>query len=253
VIRFFRGLDGYEADMAAGLWQHRRNPGAWTSRGRDGPGPHGRARGARADGVRFPVNGWSRTPHAIDGVRLQRPQDFDAFLRATRILVNLLPLTPETDSIIDARSWPCCSRAPMSSTWRGGHVADEDLVAAIDGGHVSGAMLDVFRTEPLPDGHAFWRHPRITLTPHTRRAPWRAKRGADRGQGRGAEPGRGRERPRTCGAPLLTGALCPASRRCCAPAHPGAGVALDQGTEFGRRAAHGRGAYGLQRVRKAGS
>lgn len=55
----------------------------------------------------------------------------------------------------------------MINVGRGGHVADEDLIAAIDGGHVSGALLDVFRSEPLPDGHAFWRHPRITLTPHT--------------------------------------------------------------------------------------
>jgi glyoxylate/hydroxypyruvate reductase A len=50
---------------------------------------------------------------------------------------------------------------------RGAHLVDEDLVAAIDSGHVAGATLDVFRTEPLPAGHAFWTHPRITVTPHT--------------------------------------------------------------------------------------
>ena len=106
VIRFFRGLDGYEADMAAGLWQHRPNPRrADYPVGVMGLGRMGE-RVARALTVfDFPVNGWSRTPHAIDGVRgFCGPQDFDAFLRATRILVNLLPLTPETDRIIDARS-----------------------------------------------------------------------------------------------------------------------------------------------------
>lgn len=170
VIRFFRGLDGYEADMAAGLWQHRPNPRrADYPVGVMGLGRMGE-RVARALAVfDFPVNGWSRTPHAIDGVRgFCGPQDFDAFLRATRILVNLLPLTPETDRIIDARSLALLQPgAYVINVGRGGHVADEDLIAAIDGGHVSGALLDVFRTEPLPDGHAFWRHPRITLTPHT--------------------------------------------------------------------------------------
>ena len=50
---------------------------------------------------------------------------------------------------------------------RGAHLVDEDLLAAIDSGQVAGATLDVFRTEPLPAGHPFWTHPRITVTPHT--------------------------------------------------------------------------------------
>jgi glyoxylate/hydroxypyruvate reductase len=50
---------------------------------------------------------------------------------------------------------------------RGGHLVDEDLVALLDSGHLAGATLDVFRTEPLPAGHPFWKHPKITVTPHT--------------------------------------------------------------------------------------
>src|SRR2546427_15591 len=90
--------------MAAGLWQHRPNPRrADYPVGVMGLGRMGE-RVARALTVfDFPVNGWSRTPHAIDGVRGCGPQDFDAFLRATRILVNLLPLTPETDSRSEER------------------------------------------------------------------------------------------------------------------------------------------------------
>ena len=49
---------------------------------------------------------------------------------------------------------------------RGAHVMDDDLLALLDSGHLAGATLDVFRTEPLPDAHPFWRHPKITLTPH---------------------------------------------------------------------------------------
>jgi glyoxylate/hydroxypyruvate reductase A len=56
--------------------------------------------------------------------------------------------------------------AHLVNVARGDIVVDEDLVAALDGGHLAGATLDVFRAEPLPAGHPFWHHPRITLTPH---------------------------------------------------------------------------------------
>jgi glyoxylate/hydroxypyruvate reductase A len=50
---------------------------------------------------------------------------------------------------------------------RGAHLVEEDLMALIDSGHLNGATLDVFRQEPLPAGHPFWTHPKITVTPHT--------------------------------------------------------------------------------------
>ena len=50
---------------------------------------------------------------------------------------------------------------------RGAHLVDEDLLALLDSGHLAGATLDVFRTEPLPAAHGFWNHPKITVTPHT--------------------------------------------------------------------------------------
>ena len=90
------------------------------------------------------------------------------FLQASRILVNLMPLTPETEDIL--------CRATLSQLQRGGylinvargrHLVDEDLIALLDEGHLAGATLDVFRTEPLPAGHPFWQHPNITVTPHT--------------------------------------------------------------------------------------
>src|SRR3989344_801431 len=117
----------------------------------------------------FPINGWSRSPKAIDGVRgFAGTNQFNDLLAASRVLVNLLPLTPDTTNVINkgtlARLQP---GAYVINVARGAHLVDEDLVAAIDSGHVAGATLDVFRTEPLPAGHAFWTHPRITITPHT--------------------------------------------------------------------------------------
>ena len=117
----------------------------------------------------FPINGWSRSPKAIAGVRAFSGADqFNDFLAASRVLVNLLPLTPGTADIINkdtlARLLP---GAYVINVARGAHLVDNDLLAAIDSGQVAGATLDVFRTEPLPAGHAFWSQPRITLTPHT--------------------------------------------------------------------------------------
>ena len=82
--------------------------------------------------------------------------------------MNLLPLTPETQDIMNrdtlARLMP---GAYVINVARGAHLVDEDLLALIASGQVAGATLDVFRTEPLPADHPFWRHPKITITPHT--------------------------------------------------------------------------------------
>ena len=117
----------------------------------------------------FPINGYSRTPKAIDGVRaFTGAEQFNDFLVASRVLVNLLPLTPETANVMNqdtlGRLQP---GAYVINVARGAHLVEEDLLALIDSGHVAGATLDVFRSEPLPAGHAFWNHPRITITPHT--------------------------------------------------------------------------------------
>ncbi|MBS0318127.1 MAG: glyoxylate/hydroxypyruvate reductase A, partial [Proteobacteria bacterium] len=94
-------------------------------------------------------------------------EQLPAFLAATRVLVCLLPLTPETEGILCRDT---LSRlAPggyLVNVARGGHLVEEDLIPLIDSGHLAGATLDVFRTEPLPVEHPFWRHPAITVTPH---------------------------------------------------------------------------------------
>ena len=81
--------------------------------------------------------------------------------------MNVLPLTPETEDIIDADLLGRLSRgAFLINVARGPHVVDADLLAAIEQGQIAGATLDVFRTEPLPAEHPFWKEPRITITPH---------------------------------------------------------------------------------------
>jgi glyoxylate/hydroxypyruvate reductase A len=117
----------------------------------------------------FPVLGWSRTAKALPGVRcLAGDAQFGDFLAATRILVCLLPLTPGTRGIMNAGNLSrLMPGGYVINVARGAHLVDEDLIALLDSGHLAGAALDVFRTEPLPAQHPFWRHPKITLTPHT--------------------------------------------------------------------------------------
>lgn len=169
VIRHFRELDGYEADVREGRWSYRPpRSRADCPVGVMGLGALGE-RVARALAVfDFPVHGWSRTPKAIAGVRCHAGEaEFDGFLASCRVLVNLLPLTPQTENILNRRSLGLLQPGGyLVNLARGAHVVDEDLLALLDSGHLAGAALDVFRTEPLPAEHGFWKEPRIRITPH---------------------------------------------------------------------------------------
>lgn len=170
LIRHFREFDGYEADMRAGRWGYRRPRLRQDFPvGVMGLGVLGERVARAVAQFEFPVMGWSRRPRQVEGVRcFSGAEGFDGFLAASRVLVNLLPLTPGTRDIMNrgtlSRLMP---GAYVINVARGAHLVDEDLLALIDEGHVAGATLDVFRTEPLPAGHPFWNNPRITLTPHT--------------------------------------------------------------------------------------
>ncbi|MDZ7710697.1 MAG: glyoxylate/hydroxypyruvate reductase A [Roseovarius sp.] len=116
----------------------------------------------------FPVTGWSRSPKDIDGLRcLSGADGLDTALAEADILVLLLPLTPETDTLLDA---PRLARLPEGAVilnpGRGPLIDDDALLAALDAGALGHATLDVFRVEPLPPDHPFWAHPRVTVTPH---------------------------------------------------------------------------------------
>jgi glyoxylate/hydroxypyruvate reductase A len=105
----------------------------------------------------------------VTGVQCFAGHDqLDAFLQASRVLVCLLPLTTETRDILNLQHLSLLRpRGYVINVARGAHMVDDDLLALLDSGHLAGATLDVFRTEPLPPTHPFWNHPKITLTPHT--------------------------------------------------------------------------------------
>jgi len=116
----------------------------------------------------FDVASWTRSPKSLPGVQsFHGESGFLPFLKRTEILVCILPLTPETTGIIDARTLTALPQgAFVINAARGGHVVDADLIAALDSGHIAGATLDVFHEEPLPADHPYWVHPKVRVTPH---------------------------------------------------------------------------------------
>ncbi len=170
VIRHFREFDAYEADVAQGRWSYRKpRLRADFPVGVMGLGVLGKRVALALRQFDFPVHGWSRSPKVIDGVIGHAGHAaFDSFLASCRVLVNLLPLTPETRDILNRETLSRLRpEAYVINVARGDHLVEDDLLALLDSGHLAGATLDVFRTEPLPAQHGFWKHPKITVTPHT--------------------------------------------------------------------------------------
>lgn len=170
VIRHFREFDTYEAATRRGQWTFRK------PRSREdfpvgvmGLGVLGTRVAQALLPFEFPVRGWSRSPRQVDGVQCFAGEDqFDAFLAASRILVCLLPLTAQTEGILNRRTLGRLQPGGyLINVARGGHLVEDDLLAVLESGQLAGATIDVLRQEPPPAEHPFWRHPKIVLTPHT--------------------------------------------------------------------------------------
>ena len=202
VIRHFREFDAYESDTRQGKWSFRKpRARADFPVGIMGLGVLGARVAQSLAQFEFPVNGWSRShkkpgdwvtersaqvkeepakragdteknarsPSHLDGVKCFSGADgFKDFLTASRVLVCLLPLTPDTRDIMNRGNLSRLQAGGyVINVARGAHLVEDDLLALLDNGHLAGATLDVFRTEPLPADHPFWKHPKITVTPHT--------------------------------------------------------------------------------------
>ncbi|MFO6464074.1 2-hydroxyacid dehydrogenase [Jannaschia sp. KMU-145] len=116
----------------------------------------------------FPVTGWSRGLKTLPGVRsVTGPDGLTDALGGAEIVVLLTPLTRSTANLIDAAALAAMRPGSvLLNPGRGGLVDDDALLAALSEGHLAHATLDTFRTEPLPEDHPFWSHPKITVTPH---------------------------------------------------------------------------------------
>ncbi|MCZ6496353.1 MAG: glyoxylate/hydroxypyruvate reductase A [Alphaproteobacteria bacterium] len=169
VLYHHRFMLDYAAQARAHQWREIDQVPAWERRvGIMGLGVLGGDAAEALVGLRFDVAGWSGSPKNLPGVTSFHGADgFLPFLNRSDILVCLLPLTPETEGILDASAFAALpSGAALINAARGGHVVEADLLAALDSGALGAATLDVFDTEPLPQGHPFWAHPRVRVTPH---------------------------------------------------------------------------------------
>lgn len=169
VLRYFRRFDDYEAQARAGVWQQLpQYERADFTIGVLGTGVLGKRVVDALAPFGFPLRGWSRTQKDIEGVDcFAGSAQLDDFLRGTRVLVCMLPLTSETAGLLNRERLSLLAPgAYVINVARGGHVVDADLLALVQSGHIAGAMLDVFHSEPLPPAHPFWNEPRIAITPH---------------------------------------------------------------------------------------
>jgi glyoxylate/hydroxypyruvate reductase A len=169
VLRAHREADAYAAQQRAGRWEPRaRIAKDAFGVGLLGFGVLGRAIAAALAPFGFPLAGWSRTRKAVPGIAsFAGDAELPAFLARSQVLVCTLPATAATTGLLDrARLSQLPVGAHVVNVARGEIVVDADLVALLDAGHLAGATLDVFRSEPLPAGHPFWHHPRVTVTPH---------------------------------------------------------------------------------------
>ena len=156
VLSLQRGFFVYQRQQRDACWQvHAQRRADEVAVLVLGQGEMGGAATRRLQAQGYCVAGWRH------GVALA------PLLAAADIVVNLLPLTPETSGLIDARFLAALPRgAALINLGRGRHVVEADLLQALDSGALAHAVLDVFHAEPLPEAHAFWRHPRVTVLPH---------------------------------------------------------------------------------------
>ncbi|MDI6025213.1 glyoxylate/hydroxypyruvate reductase A [Corticibacterium sp. UT-5YL-CI-8] len=174
VIHHHRDMMLFAERQRRKVWQFVR-PAMNSERtiGLMGAGPLGAFVAEALVGLGFKVRVWSRSPKAIAGVDSFHGYDqLGDFAKESDILVSMLPRTPETIGILNAGLFALLPKgAAVVNIGRGDHLNEDELLTAIETGHVSGATLDVLRQEPPPENHPFWEHPRIRLTPHIASEP----------------------------------------------------------------------------------
>lgn len=169
VLALHRDLPFHIAEQRAGRWTWRDVAPANECRvGVMGLGELGRAALAKLAPQGFRLSGWSRSQHRVEGVEcFAGNAGLAPFLAQCDILVCMLPLTADTRHILNRSTFAAMPRGGrLINAARGGHLVQEDLLAALDSGQIAAAMLDVTDPEPLPADHPFYSHPSIILTPH---------------------------------------------------------------------------------------
>ncbi|MDR8731944.1 2-hydroxyacid dehydrogenase [Burkholderia pseudomultivorans] len=178
VLRYLRRFDEYETLQRERRWQALEpHPRASFTVAVLGLGVLGAQVARTLAAFGLPVRGYSRSPKQLDGIETFAGEHaLDACIDGAKVLVNLLPSTPDTDGILCARTFArLAPGAYLINVARGAHLVDADLLDALANGRIAAATLDVFHREPLPADHPFWAAPRITITPHSSAETLRAE------------------------------------------------------------------------------
>ncbi|MGB2816747.1 MAG: glyoxylate/hydroxypyruvate reductase A [Burkholderiaceae bacterium] len=169
VLRFAYRFDEYAHAQAGRRWAPRRPhaPGELDV-GVLGMGAIGGVIARTMAEQGFRVRAYARTRHDLPGIRSYAgPSELPAFLTGVHVLINALPLTADTVGILRREHLErLADSGHLVNLARGAHLVEDDLLALLDAGKLSGATLDVFAQEPLPSEHRFWSHPGVTVTPH---------------------------------------------------------------------------------------
>jgi glyoxylate/hydroxypyruvate reductase A len=169
VLHFHRRFDVYGRYQREKRWEELPLPHtAMRQVGIMGIGEIGSDSARKLAALNFPVRGWSRSLRSIPGVKCYAGREqLSAFLSGLDILVSVLPLTDDTHGIVNANLLSELSpESYFINVARGGLVVEDDLLAALDSGHLAGTLLDVTALEPLPASSSLWTHPKVLLTPH---------------------------------------------------------------------------------------
>lgn len=169
VLYYFRRMDEYRQFQSQRQWKPLpANRHEDFVVGVMGAGALGQAVAKRLVEFGFHVRTWSRSKKQIDKVTSYHGQEqLNYFLHGTRVIINLLPSTPQTVGILNQSLFSQLQqKAYIINLARGYHLIEQDLLVALESGQVAGASLDVFASEPLSQMHPFWTHPRVAITPH---------------------------------------------------------------------------------------
>ncbi|REG90330.1 2-hydroxyacid dehydrogenase [Algoriphagus antarcticus] len=166
VLNFHRQKLRYQVNQTRKIWD-MSNPELDVTVGVMGVGALGKDVMDKLNYMGFPVVGFGFSDKPDFEYPYYKKDNLDEFLKEVNVLVCLLPLTPDTENILNGELFEKCNpNTYLINVARGKHLVEDDLIIALEEGHISGAMLDVYRQEPLPKDHPFWENWKITMTPH---------------------------------------------------------------------------------------
>jgi len=166
-VEHWKRLDAGRTDQTKRRWQPQL-PNAVPTIGLLGTGVMGQKAASAFRALDLDVVGWNRSAAEVPGIQVHGGQGgLHRVAARAEVLINLLPLTADTRGILDAALFEQMRPGSMLiNVGRGAHLIETELLAALEQDRPGHAVLDVFTTEPLPETHPFWVHPKIRITPH---------------------------------------------------------------------------------------